>query len=254
MSIEIKNINYSIDEKSILSLVSAKVKEKQWVGIIGPNGSGKTTLLKHMYRVLPCEKKSVFLYDKPIEEYTYKQSAKMLTVVKQENSSDFNFTVEEMVLLGRSPYRNYFENYHEEDKIIVARALEEIGMTEYKTRMFNSLSGGEKQRVLIARSLAQQADLFILDEPTNHLDVHYQWSLLESIKSLDSTVVGVFHEFNLAAHFCDYIYVLESGKVVKEGDVKDVLTKELLAEVFKVDVDIIYKKNGKPQIVINGAM
>lgn len=254
MSILVNKINYSINDNKILEDVSLKVKSKQWVGIIGPNGSGKTSLLKHLYRALPLEEKSVILYEKSLEEYSHKESAQLVTVVKQENPTDFNFTVEEIVLLGRSPYRNFFENYKKEDIDIVKQALEQIGMTSYANRDFNNLSGGEKQRVLIARSLAQKADIFILDEPTNHLDVHYQWSLMECIYNLKSTVLGVFHELGLASNFCDYIYVLNHGKVVNQGTPIEVFTKELMADVFQVDTDIMYKENGKPQILINGAI
>lgn len=254
MSISVNKISFSIGEKKILDDVCAKVNSKQWVGVVGPNGSGKTTLLKHIYRALPTNRESVFIYEKPLESYSYKESAQLVTVVKQENSSDFNFTVEDIVLLGRSPYLNYFESYRKEDREIAQNSLDAIGMTSYSKREFNSLSGGEKQRVLIARSLAQKADIFILDEPTNHLDVHYQWSLMECIHKLDSTVLGVFHELGLAANFCDYIYVLNHGKVVKEGTPTEVFTKELMADIFRVNADIYVKENGKPQVIINGSI
>lgn len=254
MSIRIENLSCQIGSNKILTNVSALVKDKKWVGIIGPNGSGKTTLLKHVYRSLPTTKNTIYINSKAIEELSYKDSAKYITVVKQETSSDFNFKVKDMVLLGRSPYKKTFENYNKEDLDIANEALLSIGMLDYIDRDFATLSGGEKQRVLIARSLTQQCETFVLDEPTNHLDIYYQWSLMQTIKERDATVLGVFHELGLASHFCDYLYVLDKGEVVYSGTPKEVMTKEMLANVFKVDADIIDDGTEKPRILINGAI
>lgn len=252
--IETRNLNYSIDQAQILKQVSLAVENRHMVGIIGPNGSGKTTLLRHMYRALPVGRKTVFINSRPIEEYAFSESARTVTVVRQENSSDFDFAVENMVLLGRAPYRKSFESFTAEDVRIAGEALASIGMERFAKRSFNALSGGEKQRVLIARSLAQQADIFLLDEPTNHLDVHYQWSLMKMIRDLNATVLGVFHELNLAAHFCDELYVLESGRIAAHGKPAEVLTKELMARVFRVDTDILPLENGRCHIIFNEAI
>ena len=253
-AIEIRNLKYSIDDINILDDVSVLVEQNKRVGVIGPNGSGKTTLLKHIYRALPPEKKTVFVYGQEIEQIAFRDSAKKITVVKQENVSDFDYTVEEMVLLGRTPYRKYFESYTKEDHEKCLHALETIGMKDYMKRSFNKLSGGEKQRVLIARSLAQEADIFVLDEPTNHLDVYYQWAIMQMIKKLHTTVVGVFHELNLASYFCDYLYVLERGKIIAGGKPSEIITHDLLADVFKIDAEIIKTQDRPPRILIQGAV
>lgn len=250
--IETRGLKYSIDQAEILRGVSLSVSDGKMIGIVGPNGSGKTTLLKHIYRALPPAKETVYINNREIESYSYSESARELTVVKQENPSDFEFTVEGMVLLGRSPYRKSFENFTKEDYEIAHKALESIGMMNYAQRSFNALSGGEKQRVLIARSLAQQADIYILDEPTNHLDVHYQWSIMSLIKNLGATVLGVFHEMNIAAHYCDEIYVLSHGEVVAYGKPSEILTSELMATVFGVEADVISLDDGCPYIIFHG--
>jgi len=252
--IEIKNLSYSILEHQILNDVSISVSNKKMVGVIGPNGSGKTTLLKHIYRAIPPKKKTVYINQREIESYSFSESAREITVMRQENSSDFDFTVMDMVLLGRAPYRKYFEAFTPDDKSIAKEALISIGMENYADRSFNALSGGEKQRVLIARSLTQGADILILDEPTNHLDVHYQWSLMELISKMNRTVLSVFHELNLASRFCDFIYVLKDGKIVTAGTPKDIISKELMAEVFGVDAEIIYTQSGCPHIIYNKAI
>lgn len=252
--VEIRNLSYSISDYQILNNVSLNVCDKKMVGVVGPNGSGKTTLLKHIYRALPPKKKTVYINQREIEAYNFSESAREITVMRQENSSDFDFTVMDMVLLGRAPYRKYFEAFSSEDRTIAQKALVSIGMDKYADRSFNALSGGEKQRVLIARSLTQGADILILDEPTNHLDVHYQWSLMELISKMNRTVLSVFHELNLASKFCDYIYVLKDGRIVSVGKPEEVFTKDLMAEVFRVDTEIISTEEGYPHIIYNKAI
>lgn len=250
--IDTHSLSCVIDERAILNDVSILVKKGEMVGIVGPNGSGKTTMLKHIYRVLPVKKNTVYINGKALESMAYSESAREMTVVRQENSSEFTYTVENMVLMGRAPYRRDFESFTKEDKAIASRALSAIGMSLYADRPFGRLSGGEKQRVLIARSLAQQADIFLLDEPTNHLDVYYQWSLMEMIKELRVTVLGVFHELNLAARFCDRIYMLKDGGIVCSGAPEEVFTPARLAEVFRVKASVAVE-SGHPHIIFHGA-
>ncbi|MCR4758542.1 MAG: ABC transporter ATP-binding protein [Butyrivibrio sp.] len=249
--IRTKALSFSIEDRQILKEVSIKVQEGRTVGIIGPNGSGKTTFLKHIYRALPVDKGKVFVDDEAIENISFKDTAKKLAVLKQENSRDFDFSVWEMVLLGRSPYHNYFEDYNDEDKKIAEKALLQVGMEEHRDKSFGTLSGGEKQRVLMARAIAQGTDIFIMDEPTNHLDVHYQWSIMELIDSMKKTVLGVFHELNLASRFCDYLYVLQNGRIVAEGEPKDVVTTQLMEKVFAVKAEIT-DVEGHPYIIFRG--
>lgn len=244
--VEVEHLSYSVSSRNILNGLSLQVEENKIVGLIGPNGSGKTTLLKHIYRALPTEKNTVFINGMEIGNMSYKDTARQVTVMKQENLSDFDYTIFEMVLMGRAPYRNYMEKDTSEDKKIALTALENVGMAELSNQNFTSLSGGEKQRVLIARSLAQGADIFILDEPTNHLDVHYQWALMDMIKKLNKTVLSVFHELNLACSYCDYLLVLDKGEIVAQGKPIDICTSKLLAEVFRVKADVIIKDDGKP--------
>lgn len=250
--IRTQSLRFSIDDKLILNEISIKVKEGKTVGIIGPNGSGKTTFLKHIYRTLPVEKEKIYIEGMAIENIGYKDTAKKLAVLKQENTSDFDFSVWDMVLLGRAPYHNYFEEYNEKDKKIAEKALFQVGMEELKDKSFHTLSGGEKQRVLMARAIVQETDIFIMDEPTNHLDVHYQWSIMEMISKMEKTILGVFHELNLASRFCDYLYVLENGKIVAQGEPKDVVTSKLMGDVFNVKANIT-EVEGHPYIIFYGS-
>lgn len=244
-------LSYSIDNRQILNEISISVTEGKTVGIIGPNGSGKTTFLKHIYRAIPAPKKKVFLDDMSIDDISYKETARKLAVLKQENGREFDFSVFEMVLLGRSPYHNYFEDYNGDDKQIAYKALEQVGMNDMSEKSFNTLSGGEKQRVLMARAIAQETDIFIMDEPTNHLDVHYQWSIMELISDMHKTVLGVFHELNLASRFCDYLYVLKNGQIVAKGEPVKIISAELMEDVFKVKTKVA-DVEGHPYIIFCG--
>ncbi|MDO5425523.1 MAG: ABC transporter ATP-binding protein [Eubacteriales bacterium] len=253
-AIRIDGLSYRAGTKEILDRVSLEVQKGRIVGLIGPNGSGKTTLLKHIYRALPPEKKTVYLYGREIETMSYRDSARELTVLRQENQSDFSYTILEMVLMGRSPHRKFFEEDTADDKRLARLALERVGMAHAENRKFTNLSGGEKQRVLIARSLAQEAEILLLDEPTNHLDVHYQWLLMEIIQGLGKTVLSVFHELNLACAFCDDLYVLNDHKIVAQGAPAEICTKEMLADIFRIDADVFRDENGIPRILYKRAL
>lgn len=252
--IRVEALSYSVDDVTILRDASLKVMQGQMVGIIGPNGSGKTTLLKHIYRALPANADTIYIDNKVIEGYEYSSTAKLMTVMKQENSSEFDFRVLDMVLLGRTPYRKHFESFHKEDYDKAINALKYVGMELAANKYFGTLSGGEKQRVLMARSITQETDIFVLDEPTNHLDVHYQWAIMKMIHNMKKTVLGVFHELNLAARYCDYLYVLRDGKIVRKGIPCEVFTEEVMKEIFRVDVSITVGKSGRPYIIYNDAI
>lgn len=252
--ISVNRLSYSVNDQDILQDVCLTVLRNQFVGLIGSNGSGKTTLLKHIYRALPPKKRTVFINGREIESYSFRETAKQITMMRQENGSDFDYTILEIVLMGRSPYRKYYERDSAQDKTIALNALKHVGMDALASRSFSTLSGGEKQRVLIARSLAQEADILILDEPTNHLDVHYQWLLMEIIAKLKKTVLSVFHELNLACRYCDYLYVLKDGRIVASGRPETIITAEMLASVFGVSAEIMTLKTGKPYIIYNASI
>nr|WP_240961364.1 ABC transporter ATP-binding protein [Aneurinibacillus aneurinilyticus] len=245
-----EDVSLSILQKPIIKDISLRVFKGQFVGIIGPNGSGKSTLLKTLYRVLQPDEGGVELDGKSLYQLPSRYVFQRMAVVSQEASQTFDFSVEEMVAMGRTPHKQAFESDTDEDRAIVDQALLRVGMKEYAERSFMNLSGGEKQRVLIARALAQQAEAIILDEPTNHLDIRYQLQLLELLKNLDITVLASLHDLNLASVYCDYLYVMRDGQIVAKGTPEDVLTCEVLREVFRVETDIvIHPVTGKPHVI-----
>ena len=233
--VEIKNLSYKTKDKIILDNISIKFPEKKFIGIIGPNGAGKSTLLKNIYGVLNPSSGDIFIDNKNIKNITGKERAKKIAVLSQEDREDFDFNIEDIVKTGRYPYKNIFENYSKNDKEIALKMLKKVGMENYVGRSFKELSGGEKQRVLIARALAQDTPILILDEPTNHLDIGYQLQLLHLIKHLDKSVISALHDLNVASLFCDYIYILKDGKLIAEGTPEEVLNKENLKNIFNIE-------------------
>ena len=181
MNVKAEDIKLSYGAEAILKGVSMEAGNREFVGLIGPNGSGKSTLLKCVYRVLSPDKGAVFLDGKPLKDMNYKTSARSLGVVAQHNYYNFDFSVREVVLMGRSPHKKALERDNAEDYAIVAEALKTVGMAEFADRSFSTLSGGEQQRVILARALAQQTPCLILDEPTNHLDITHQLQLLKIV-------------------------------------------------------------------------
>jgi len=249
MTLEARQVSYSIQDQRILHEVSMQIREQQFVGLIGPNGSGKSTLLKNMYRLLKPENGTVLLNEQDIFKQSSKNIAKNLAVVSQETPVLFDFTVHDLVSMGRTPHKKLLELDQERDFQIVKDALNQTGITHLEKRSFGSLSGGEKKRVMVARALAQQAQILILDEPTNHLDIQHQLQLMDLIQTLHLTVVAALHDLNIAAMYCDQIYVLQKGQIVCSGTPEEVLTPALLQDVFGVYADIqTHPITGKPYL------
>lgn len=236
MNIEIASISVAIQSKRIVEGISLDIQPGQIVGLIGPNGSGKSTLLRTVYRMLKPEAGYVRLGGDDVWKLSARESARRTGVVVQETPSDFEFTVREVVQMGRTPHKDTFALDTQADSALVSAALERVEMSGFDERSFSTLSGGEKQRVLIARVLAQQPKLLILDEPTNHLDVHHQLEILELVRGLGITTLITLHDLNLAAMYCNYLYVMQDGKVAAEGAPEATLTRALIQQVFRVDV------------------
>lgn len=235
MKLEVAEIALDLSARRIVKGVSLDVHEGEIVGLIGPNGSGKSTLLRSVYRMLRPASGVVRLGGDDVWHLSARESARRTGIVVQESPSDFEFSVREVVHMGRTPHKGMLAQDTQADAIIVDQSLGRVGMLAFGERMYNTLSGGEKQRVLVARALAQQPRLLVLDEPTNHLDIHYQLELLELVRSLGITTLVTLHDLNLAAAYCQRLYMLSEGQIVAAGTPDQVLTPALLREVFHVD-------------------
>jgi iron complex transport system ATP-binding protein len=240
VNLKIQDIDCFYDSAKILENINLNVETGDFVGIIGPNGSGKTTLLKSISRVLK-PKRGVILIDKS-DVYKMKtgEVAKQMAVVPQDSNIAFSFSVLQVVLMGRTPHLRRLQTESEVDLAIAKRAMEYTGIWSLADRLVNELSGGERQRVIIARALTQEPKVLLLDEPTSHLDISNQLEIMDLLKLLCDEkkllIVGVFHDFNLAARYCDRIIMLKKGKIVAAGKTTEVLTSDNIKNVFGIDV------------------
>lgn len=252
MNISAKDIHLSYGAKEILKGVDIHSENGEFVGLIGPNGSGKSTLLKCIYRILKPNAGQVFLDEEELRAMSIKESARKMGVVAQHNYYNFEFTVREVVMMGRAPHKKALERDNAKDYEIVEEALKTVGMEEFAQRSFSTLSGGEQQRVILARALAQQTPCLILDEPTNHLDITHQLQLMRIVKNLSATVISAIHDLNIAAMFCDRIYALKEGRIIAQGTPREVLTKDFIRQVYQVDAEITKDSSGQMHILFKG--
>lgn len=236
----IRKLALRVGGRVLIDGLSLDVGPGRFVGLVGPNGSGKSSLLKAIYRVLRPERGEVSVGGVPAESMSSKAFARTLAVVAQEAPVDVELSVIDMVLLGRIPYQGALSGTSSPDRAAAVAALSTVGAVELADRAWPTLSGGEKQRALLARALAQDGQILVLDEPTNHLDVRHQFELLRLVRRLGVTTLAALHDFNLAAEFCDEVVVLQAGAVVAAGRPADVLVDEVVHPVFGVHVDQVY--------------
>lgn len=247
--LQAQNLSWQAAAAHIVRDVSLQVAQGELVGLLGPNGSGKSTLLRMVYRILQPASGSVQVNGSDVWRTSARANARAMAVLAQENTSEFELRVRDVVLMGRTPHQSPFARDGEEDFRIVAQALQRVDAQGLSERLFSTLSGGEKQRVLMARALAQQAPLLVLDEPTNHLDVRHQFELMNLIRSLGLTALAALHELPLAAHYCDRLYLLKDGALVAQGTPTEVLTPEIIAAVYGVRALVrASPRTGKPLI------
>ncbi len=239
MDISLENIKVKIGDTDILRGINIDANNKEFIGIIGPNGSGKSTLLKCIYRALKPSSGIIKLDNIDLNNLTIKESSKKLAVLSQHNNYNFDFTVKDILLMGRAPHKKFLDRDTKEDYDIIYDALNKVGMVSFIDRSFLTLSGGEQQRIILARALAQQTGCLILDEPTNHLDIKYQLQLMGIIKNLNIEVIAAIHDLNIAAMYCDKLYVLKEGIIISYGTPKEVLTSELIKDVYGIDSLVI---------------
>ena len=245
-----EDLHVALDGTPILHGLDFALDAGTWIGLLGPNGSGKTTLLRAISGVLPYEG-SLTLAGRPVRAWKPREMARQVAFVRQATPLSFDFAVEELVLLGRTPHKGWLERYGPTDRSAVAHALARVDLAGFSRRSVLSLSGGERQRVFLAQALVQEADLLLLDEPTTHLDVHYQFEFLNVVRNLVNagrTVVAVFHDLELAARYADTLLVLQQGRMAATGAPAHVLTEALLAEVFRMEAYLAPASDGTLRI------
>lgn len=241
-SISVSNLSFSYNENLTLKNLSFEIEKNSFVSILGPNGAGKSTLVNLISKVMPIEAGEIVIEGKNIRDLNHIEIAKKVAVVPQYTSLGFNFSVYEIILMGRYPYLSRFKGEKQEDYRIVNEVMELTHTDIFKDRKYNELSGGERQRVIIAQTLVQDSPIIILDEPTSHLDINFQIEFMELFYSLykkkGKTIIGIFHDINLAIQYSEKIMLLKEGNIYCYGDVKDVINRTNIMSVFKSDVYI----------------
>lgn len=233
---EVKHLSFSAGGRQILSDISFTAEKGSMTCIIGPNGCGKSTLLAHLSRRLPS-RNAVFLDGKAIETIPRKEYAQNVAVMVQQGMGMAGeLLAKEVVLMGRYPFKDRFSDYSEADREAARRALFETGAAPLAERRMKHMSGGEKQRVLIAKAFAQEPSMLLMDEPTNHLDVKYKVALMDHLERFHHgrTVIVVLHDLSLAARYCDYAIVMKEGRIIDKGTTEETLTQEKMSALFEV--------------------
>lgn len=250
-SVKMQDVDLHIDKKKILNNINVELMSGKITTIIGPNGCGKSTMLKTISNIIHADGGGVYINDLDIRQMKSKRLAQKVGILSQKNRLQYDLKVMDLVSFSRYPYLKRFQGLKIDDYEIIDWALAETGAVEFKDRMMSELSGGQSQRVWISLLLAQGADVLLLDEPTTYLDIHHQLETLNIIQRLnqktEQTVVMVLHDINQAIKYSDQIVVMNEGRVIKTGTPSEVLTNEVLNEVFNINGKIITDPvSGKP--------
>lgn len=238
MSIVAKNISWKAGKKIIVNDVSLVIPSGKTIGLIGPNGSGKSSLLRLLAGLRQPYKGQVLLNGQSLRQMSRKTVAKRIAFVEQHCLSNANMRVLDIVKLGRIPHHSAFSSWTSDDEKMVNNALTHVAIASKSEQRWLNLSGGEQQRVHIARALAQNPSEMFLDEPTNHLDIHHQIQLMKLISDLPITSIVAIHDLNHAARFCDELIVMKGGRIIAKGTPNEILTEQLLRDVFHVQAKI----------------
>ncbi|MFZ3562245.1 ABC transporter ATP-binding protein [Streptomyces sp. BH055] len=250
MDLELDGLTVVTDGATLVRELSLHVPAGRVVGLVGPNGSGKSTALRCVYRALRPTAGTVRVGGDDLSRLTMRAGARAVAALTQDGTVDLDFTVSEVVALGRTPHLRGNQHLSSQERELCERTMDRLGIGHLARRGVLTLSGGERQRVLVARALVQEPEILVLDEPTNHLDIRHQVELLSLLRGAGLTVLVVLHDLNLAAAACDRLGVLSEGRLVTSGTPKDVLTPELVEDVFGVGASVVpHPLTGDPQLL-----
>ncbi len=230
--LKLSAVSLQLAATTVLQDISFSLHHNEFIGVIGPNGAGKTSLLRLIQRAVSPSAGQIFLQKKDLEHYSTAELARTVAVVCQSALPLFALSVEQVASMGLLPHKSWFEQNNSHDLARVGRALAKVGLADKAQQQVDTLSGGELQRLFIARALVQQPGLLLLDEPTNHLDVKYQHQVLQLVRTLAVPTLACLHDLNLAALYCDKLLLLHQGCQVRFGTPQQVLQADVLQQVF----------------------
>ena len=252
--INIEKLNYSYGKKEVLKELSLNIDENKLTGIIGPNGCGKSTLAKNIIKYINGKFEYFKIMDVDISQLSHKKIAQFISYIPQKSTIIPNISVFDYVLLGRFPLlKNSWDNYSEKDYEIVENNISLLNIEELRDRNVETLSGGELQKALLARALAQEAKILLLDEPTSALDLNNAVEFMKILKNIsmkkEISVIIIIHDLNLASLFCDSLIILKDGKFIEKGSPKEVINEANIKSVYNLDCKVCYNENDKPYII-----
>ena len=250
IKLKLENFSTGYKNKIIIDSINLSINEGEWFGIIGANGSGKSTLIKGICRIIKPQKGKVFLKGKDINNLSNKSISQQISFLPQGINSKLSISVSDLVALGRSPYKNFWDfDLTKNDKSIIEESLKLVEILDLKDCLLSEISGGQRQRAFLALALAQETEIIILDEPTNYLDINHQIKFLQILKDLQFkkhlTIITVLHDLNLCARFSDQIAALKNGLLIEVGEPKDILNKNIIKNIFDINVLISKTKYGQ---------
>ncbi len=247
--LSVDSLGWDAGDKTILDDISFEIETGAFVGLIGANGAGKSSLLRCLYRVNRPTRGSVSIFEQNIWQHSARDNAKKVAVILQEHSDHLGLRVRDVVALGLTPHKKLFSLDTDSDLGKIQRAIAQVDLSDFSHEPYAHLSGGEKQRVMVARAIVQDPQLLLMDEPTNHWDIRYQIDVLQQVKNMGVTVLSSFHDLNLAAAYCDTIIALDKGRLVAVGSPAEVLTEDRIAAMFNTRAMIDeHPLHGSPRI------
>ena len=254
--LKLENFHTGYNNKIIIKKINLLLNSSEWLGVIGPNGSGKSTLIKGILGILKLFKGKIYLNNKDMKNFTNKSIAQTISFLPQKLNVNLNITVGDLVALGRSPYKEFWEfDLNKSDIEIINDSLNLVDMYDLKDNLINEISGGQCQRAYLAMALAQDPEILILDEPTNALDLKYQIKFLEIIKTLKVTkkisVITILHDLNLAARYSDKIIALKNGESIGYGSCNELINERFIQNIFEINALISNTPYGKQIYPIN---
>lgn len=240
--IHLHDLTYHYGAKPVLSRLNTHIEEGGFYAVMGANGCGKTTLLRLISGLLQPTEGSITINGRPVQQYAARELAQQMAFVRQQAQTDFEFSAFETVLMGRNPYQHRLQNESEQDWKIVEQCMQQTHTWHLRLAKPSQMSGGELQRVMVARALAQQTPIMLLDEPISNLDIAHQFEVLDLLRNINrqehKTILLVIHDLNMAYQYCDKLLLLHQGSIRFQGDIRDGLTPEHIAQVFGVRAQV----------------
>ncbi|MCK4654507.1 MAG: ABC transporter ATP-binding protein [Candidatus Cloacimonetes bacterium] len=255
--IEIKKISLAYQKKKVIEDLSIDFQIGEFCALLGPNGAGKTTLLRSIIGYHELLKGKIFLNKVELSKWNKLDLAKQISIIPQDFQLQFDYIVEDLVLMGRFPYLGYWQNYTREDKDIVVKILNQLDLFTLKDKLYSQLSGGERRRVSIARALAQETNILLMDEAFANLDINHQLEIMQLLSDINKKhhklIILVSHNINLASEYCERIVMMKKGKIISDGKPDEVINSKNLYKLYETNLKIIKNPiSGKPNLIYPG--